>query len=149
MDESTFVKLFDKAENSPELIEYMNSIDVKPIIEDLAEGRKYYSYKELGVNLVFQDLKLKSVQFFSKSIAFDEGIVAYAGKLPCNLTFFESRESVKKKLGEPAKYREGLIDSRPFVSRNPWVKYFLNGYSLHVEFEMDTASIRLVTLSGE
>lgn len=145
MDVQVFKTIKGKKEDAPELRSYVNPLGEAPVIEDFEGGRRYYGFPITGVNLVFDDAKLKTVQLFNYGV--EENTNCYQGQLPHSLNFSDSREMVLKKLGFPDKFREGVDDPRPFVFMYPWCKYFFDGYSLHITFEMDKSKIRMVSLA--
>jgi hypothetical protein len=134
-----------KNEDAPELRNYINSLDELPLSEDFDGGRRYYGFPKIGMNMVFDEGLLKTIQLFNHGV--EEDTDCYQGQLPHSLNFSDSRELVLKKLGSADKFREGVDDPRPFVFMYPWCKYFFEGYSLHITFEMDNSKIRMVALA--
>ncbi len=144
MDDSVFLTLLGKTENSPEMAKFLSFLDISPTIEEFEDERSYYSFPRFGFAIVLDEKVIEAIQFFAEGA--EKNLNQYCGKLPKELAFSDTRDEVVKKLGLPTKSREGIDDPRPFVRLYPWFKYFLNGYNLYVQFDMANTSIRMVGL---
>lgn len=145
MNTELFKTLRGKREDSIEIKNYLESLNESPLINDYEDGDRYYNFSETGMNVIFEKGGLHTLQLFANGV--EENTSCYQGQLPHSLNFSDSREIVFEKLGSPDKFREGLDDPRPFVFMYPWCKYFFDGYSLHITFEMDNSKIRMVALA--
>ena len=144
MTEAHFTQLIGKSIQSPEICAYLESIGAKPSIREFEGDRTYYTFEELGLELVFDQKKLSATHYLGPYS--DSDSRPYRGPLPGGLTFTDSKDVVLKKLGAPFRSQVGVDDPRPFVGVRPWVKYRFGNYALHIEFSPGENQIRLITL---
>lgn len=141
---SDFVSLVGKSDDSPEFLAHLAMLGRSEVSEFEGE-RKYYTFSELGFDYVFDEGRLHSAHFLGTP---DHAARIFSGPLPNGLSFADAQHAVVEKLGQPLKRHEGNPDPRPMVQVHPWMLFQCSGYRLHVEFAMDKASVRLVTLSA-
>lgn len=144
LTEVEFGRFVGRAEDSPEVIDFVESIGAPPIVETFEGERRYFTFAEHGLDIVFDQGLATGCHLFV--VPEEESVRPYVGPLPHALSFSDSRDLVVAKLGQPAKSHQGREDPRPGVRIKPWVKYSFATHMLHVQFTQDGSQIELVTL---
>jgi hypothetical protein len=147
LTEVEFGRFVGKAEDSPEVTDFVKSIGVPPVIENFEGERRYFTFAEHGLDIVFDKGVATGCHLFV--VAEEESVRPYVGQLPHGLSFSDSRDVIMAKLGQPAKSHRGREDPRPSVHIKPWVKYNYPTHALHLQFTQDGSQIELVTLLGQ
>jgi hypothetical protein len=105
MDASEFESCLGKTEDSYEVVQLLDNLGIKKKLKVSQEGNVRIKLSNLGLLLSFvpedpksSKLKFTGVQFYSDC---EEGFTTYAGKLPMGLTFSDTPNIARKKLGKP------------------------------------------------
>jgi hypothetical protein len=111
--------------------------------ETQVEDRCYLVIKEAGLSCDADlDRVTSSVFLYAEGY---QGFHAYPRRLPHNLDFSDSRQAVRRKLGEPM--RSGERGRSRLLGELPaWDLYDYGAYALHVTYSAGDASVVLVTL---
>lgn len=134
-----FLKWIDRSLNeinkTSVFLNFFGNIDLEQI-----EDRLYLENEEQGIDIVLSlDFIITSVHV--KLIRDDK-------KLPNSLEFGMTKLQVEKTLGEAQRNGGGFTDvfgEIPF-----WLKYYLEGYSLHIQFRSESigGEIEMITLGS-
>lgn len=116
-----------------------------PCVEETIGETAYVTLPVNGVSLILdQDGMVTVVQLYGPRC---EEVAVYQGELPAGLRFEFSREQARTALGQPL--RSGSDITLPDLGHMPpWDRWIVNDLPIHVEYDFDTSSIRLVTLGG-
>lgn len=126
-----------------QLINRNNDLAVVTEVEEDGVSDVYYEFSEFGVALLFESGFLDTVFLYSgrENPDFDD----YQLALPFGLHFNYKREDVLEKIGNPDQVGGGKEGVFGYVPK--WVKYFFDGYYLHIEFAPEQKKIRMITLA--
>jgi hypothetical protein len=121
--------------------DYLRSLDGPPVISH-DEDRTYVDLPQAGVSLVvLADGTVSSVQHYANGY---QGHVQFQGVLPCGLSFEDSQQKVRKKLGRPTTSGGGRM--LPVIGKAPaWDRYDESALSLHIQYATDSKTIDLIT----
>lgn len=107
MDADVFEKCLGKPEESPEVAKLLADLGINKKLKVSSEGNVRIMLPERGLLLSFKPEDPKSsrlvftgVQFYSDA---EEGFTAFPGRLPRGLSFDDSPEQARDKLGKPTK----------------------------------------------
>lgn len=146
LTEAEFVHLLGKGEDSPEFQDFVKSLAAKPTVETFEGERRYFTFAEHGLDVVFDEGRVASCHLVGPEG--DSSFRPYGGPLPHGLSFANSRDTLVARLGQPSKSHPGREDPRPTVRIKPWMKFSFSTHALHVQFTPDGSRIELVTLLG-
>jgi hypothetical protein len=135
-------ELLGRREDDDEVADIIRRLGSPKISEDV--DRSYYEFPASGLSLMFgADSRLAAVHFYSQG---RDGYSQYRGQLPQGLTFLLRQRDVIERLGLPESSGGG---GRSILYRAmaPWLRYLVDDYVLHAEFDPVTGKISLVTLS--
>jgi hypothetical protein len=123
---------------------FILSLNEKPEISQI-EDRFYMELSASGLSFdANMDRRVKSV--FLHSAGYN-GYQGYAGTLPKGLTFSDSREAVRARLGKPSDSGGGKFIA--FFGIAPmWDRFDQDSFCLHVQYANGEKSIELVTIMG-
>ena len=129
----------------------INDPEVQSLIKDAAndmhmttfaiEDTYYYSSKTKGISLLFnKEDRIKTIFLYSEG---RDGYKQYSGPIPRGFQFADTRATVNKKLGLPA--RSGGGDDGPLGRVPIWDKYRFSKYAMHFQYR-PAGTIELITL---
>ena len=107
--------------------------------------RRYVSALRQGVSLVLGECEeVVAVQLHAEG---HEGFTQFQSELPRDLQFAMSRDEVRDLLGSPG--RSGDKQVLPVLGVVPaWDSYVVEDCQLHIEYDHDEHSIRLVSVTA-
>ena len=121
-------------------IEYFSEIEI-----DNIEDTYFLSNKLKGIDITFTDeLIVKSIHLSSGKYLEDN---KFEGELPFNLNFSYSSTLVKKLIGAP-NISGGGFNNVVIGFVNRWEKFFLDSYSIHLQYAKKEDSIELITIGS-
>lgn len=125
------------------LIEQSGSAPVCTADKEDGVDEEFVEFKEPGVGLYFEGDILTSI--FLHSAGGGSSYAGYAHPLPIGIRFEHSRAELLGLLGPPDAAGGGRDEF--FGAVPSWVKYKTPGYVVHVEFALDSKSVRMVTMT--
>jgi curved DNA-binding protein CbpA len=130
--------LLGKSRDSVEVSKYMANLKESPYMEPYGS---FYEFKNNGIGFLFNQDILISISLFAKGY---RGYRQFRGNIPGGLSFFNYRQDVKEKIGEPAQSGEwkAFGDNRQKMT---WDKWVLSKYTVYIEYYKD-GKIAMITL---
>lgn len=141
--------LLGKKVDDPSIRGFVINTGMKPSIDEF-EDRLYYSFKPLGIGLVFDENEtLIAIQFYGEGR--DPGFSAYKNELPHGVKFSDSKEAVIRKLGKPDKQGggRGIVAVPALGEIKPWIRYTYPTYTLQFQFNFNGSAIGLAEVSSK
>lgn len=110
---------------------------------ELIGDRSYIVARAAGLSFVLaDDATVDTVQLHAGG---HEGHAAYAGPMPAGLRFAMDRAAVRARLGAPE--AQGEKTKLPLLGEKPaWGRFVRNGHRLHIEYTLDGAAIRMISI---
>jgi len=110
---------------------------------NLIGDRFHVDFLKCGIGVIAAiDGKVSSLQLFSQG---HQKFGQYLGLLPNDLLFSDSRAEVRRKLGHPSAYVEG-VENSIFGFINPWDRFDFGAISLHIQYDKDELNVQLISL---
>lgn len=106
---------------------------------------RYVTFENKGIQIVLTNEVATCVHLYGAGA--NPKYAEYAGPLPGNLQFTNSRAAARQALGPPAHFEDGA-PGRGLLGRTllPWDTWLSNGQKVHFEYWENAASIRLVSI---
>lgn len=115
-----------------------------PAIEYWDDGIGTLDIPSAGLSFVLSaEKKISAVHLHS---AAHDGYACYQGSLPASLNFEMSRDQVRGALGEPTLSQASFSRDPVLGTYPPWDRFDQDHLALHLEYEFDVNSIRLITI---
>lgn len=142
IDWQDFSRILGQEDHSAGVEEIKARIQEPAIVEASPLGdRRYYSFRQHGVLLLFEQNVLDTVSFYA---APQEDFSRYEAKLPCGVTQALSEADVLRLLGPPSAHGGGREDKLlGYLPR--WMKYGTDDAVVHIEFSRQ-GQVRVVSL---
>jgi hypothetical protein len=133
---------------------FVSDLGVEPEInEDEQGGGLYYTFKDLGLELVFSHVDpyqlLACIFLFSGGAderGYHEDYKRYKGVIPHGLTFDMSRSQVREKLGAPSSCGEPEADRYLRGIQPAWDNYVFGKHEMFVEYLSECKGIYIIKL---
>ncbi len=122
---------------------FVLSLNEQPTTEQI-EDRIYLRFHQSGISFDAEasDGRVAAIFLYSEGYQDCKG---FAGAMPEDVSFSNSRRAVQSRLGKPsASGGDQVIQF--FGKAPPWDRFDKSNYSLHVQYADDEASIKLVTV---
>src|SRR5262245_42163058 len=137
-------ELLGKKMADRDVVAFLKALKEKVEVEKSVDSEGYYvSSKKDGIELgLDNDFLIRTIFLYSEG---KDNHQQFTGTLPRGLTFRDTQEMVRKKLGKPTLSGGGQQDEIfgfiPFHDR-----YDSVDHQLHIEYKIDKLSLALVTL---
>lgn len=113
------------------------------VVASTIEDRQYVEYPEGGLSIVASTGgNIVAIQLYAAGY---QGYEQFKGAVPDHIAFSESRDSIRKRLGQPVASGGGG-QSECFGEIPQWDLFERNNYRLHIQYTHDGAAISLITL---
>jgi hypothetical protein len=121
---------------------FVLSLNEQPITEKI-EDRFYMEMPASGLAFIASlERRVMAIQLHAEGYQDYKG---FAGALPDGMSFSNSREAMKNRLGKPSASGGGNVIQ--FFGKAPaWDRFDRKEYSLHVQYTDDEGSMNLVTI---
>ena len=131
--------------NGNDVRDFLTAIQEAPeVTPDEEMGRTYYTFPQSGLALEVDDAdEVTTVFLYSEGY---EGYRQFRGVMPRSLSWGDSREAVRGRLGQPSLSGDGGEALFSLGISSPFDRYDYHDYSLHVRYADDAGAIQLLTL---
>lgn len=131
-----------------ELDDIKSDLTFKEYFDDLEledDGVVYYLFNpDKGIDIVINKMFfVQTIHLFSGNT--DDG-KRFSGVIPESLSFNMSQSAVRSKFGNPNRSSIGFKDITGNVPA--WDKYYLDFYSIHLQYSADKKGIDLITIAS-
>jgi hypothetical protein len=134
----------DAAEESVQAILQRYRLMPRPYDQDRLDNGFAYINRDAGIEIGGKPDG--SIEIIFLHSAGHERYTAFAGRLPAGLTFNDTRESARAKLGEPEASAEP--SEIPYLGpRGAWDRWLMPKYSLHISYGLGGGRIELVSIT--
>lgn len=144
-DVDTLIGLLGLERSDVRIVGFINQFNSAPIFtvdEEDGANDEYIEFKSFGFGLYFENEALISV--FLHSGEKDPSYSRYQLPLPMKILFEQTKYQLLDSHGVPNEQgggRKGFFGVIP-----EWVKYRINNYTIHIEFNSSTGRIDMVTI---
>ncbi|HCE43420.1 MAG TPA: hypothetical protein DET40_07715 [Lentisphaeria bacterium] len=140
------IKLLGLHRDSPDIQEFIRSVAPNAKLSNDTNGKSSYAIEDIcGLELSFEtDGTLYAIFMFREPLIAGQTVIPYKGPLPFDISFDNSKESMRSKFGEP--FETGELESFLGMTLMPRDKWLFDDWTMHLHYTRDLSSIGLVTI---